>query len=261
MRVTLLMLAAVLVPVVVAGEELSVTVDRFGTVPLLQGAPPPAPVILFVSGDAGLSPNVKGMAEEFQKLGTLVAVIDIWRYLHALDAMHEECTNPSRDFDVLARAAEKKAGYSTYQTPVLVGFSSGGTLTYAVLVQSLPGAFRGAVSLGFCPDLPVRTRFCAGHGLESVPGPGGKGFTFLPAAHLDEPWVAFQGAGDQDCLPENTQRFVAQVGSGEVVDIPQTDHYFHQREAWIPKLKQILDRLESAPQPKFGATAFGPPKQ
>ena len=261
MRAALLFLVAAVVPAFVTANELSVTVDRFGTVPVLQGAPPPAPVVLFVSGDAGISPNVDGMAHEFEKLGALVAVVDIWRYLHALDRMPDACSNPSQDFEALARVAEKAAGYPAYQIPVLIGFSSGATLVYAVLVQSQPGTFRGAVSLGFCPDLPVRKPFCPGNGLQLVPGASGKGFTFQPAAKLGVPWIAFQGAGDEDCLPENTRRFAAGVGSGEMVDIPETDHYFHQREAWIPKLKQVIDRLESAPAPRFGASTFGPSKQ
>ncbi len=258
MRTALLLLCAALAPVVTAGNEPTLTFGRFGKVPVLRGAPPPAPVVLFVSGDAGISPNVNGMAHEFEKLDALVVVIDIWRYLHALDATPGACTNPADDFDALARFVEKEAGYASYQTPVLVGFSSGATLVYAVLVQSSPGTFRGAVSLGFCPDLPVKKPFCAGHGLEVGPGPNGKGFTFAPAARLDAPWVAFQGASDEDCPADNTRRYVAGVGSGEIVDIPETDHYFHQRQAWIPKFKTVLDRLAATPPPQLGPTAFGP---
>jgi type IV secretory pathway VirJ component len=259
MKGALPLVLAALLPAVVAGDELSVTVDRFGTVPLLQGAPPPAPVILFVSGDAGISPNVNGMAHELAKLGALVAVVDIWRYLHALDRMPDPCTSPAKDFEALAHAAETQAGYPAYRVPVLVGFSSGATLVYAVLVQGTPGTFRGAVSLGFCPDLPVKKPFCAGNGLRLAAGPGGKGFTFAPDGRLSVPWIAFQGSGDEDCLPENTRRYVAQVKGGEIVEIPETDHYFHQRQAWIPQLKQVLDRLEAAPAAPLG-TAFGPPR-
>lgn len=260
MRTALLLLCAALVPVVSCGDDLTLAFDRFGKVPVLRGAPPPVPVILFVSGDAGISSNVSGMAHELEKLDALVVVIDIWRYLHALDATPGACTNPAQDFDALAHFVEKEAGYASYQTPVLVGFSSGATLVYAVLVQSSPGTFRGAVSLGFCPDLPVKKPFCAGHGLELGPGPDGKGFTFMPAASLDVPWVAFQGASDKDCKAEDTRRYVAGVGSGEIVDIPETDHFFHERRAWIPKLKQVLDRLSGAATPELGSAPSGGPR-
>ena len=235
--------------VAVAGEP-TVTVDRFGTIPVLEGAPPPAPVVLFVSGDAGISPNVSGMAGEVAKLGTLVAVVDIWRYLHALDRTPGECSNPARDFDALARAVERQAGYPAYRVPVLVGFSSGATLVYAVLVQAAPGTFAGAISLGFCPDLPVRKPFCAGSGLESGPAPGGKGFAFLPAAHPSAPWVAFQGAHDDDCRPEAARAFVAQVGGASLVEITETDHYFHERKSWVPLIARVLDRMVAAPPPR-----------
>jgi|WetSurMetagenome_2_1015567.scaffolds.fasta_scaffold79192_2 dienelactone hydrolase len=229
-----------------AGER-TVTADRFGEVLVLAGGPPSAPVVLFISGDAGLSPNVRGMALEVAKLGAVVAVVDIWRYLHALDRAPGECSNPAQDFDALARAVERQAGYPAYRVPVLVGFSSGATLAYAVLVEAAPGTFAGAISLGFCPDLPVKKPFCPGSGLEAGPGPGGRGFSFLPAAHPSAPWVAFQGARDDDCRPEVTRAFVAKVGGAALVEIPESDHYFHQRQAWLPQLAAVLDRMAAAP--------------
>ena len=260
MRTTVLLLSAALVPVVCHGDERAVTVDRFGKVPVLQGAPPPAPVIVFVSGDAGISPNVSGMAHELAKLGALVAVVDIWRYLHALDRTADSCTSPAQDFDALARAVEEQAGYPAFQVPVLVGFSSGATLVYAVLVQAPPGTFRGAIGLAFCPDLPVKKPFCRGNGLESGPGPGGKGYTFLPAAGLTTPWVAFQGTGDHDCPVESIKPFVAKVGNATLIEIGATDHYFHERQAWIPQFRKVLERMAAGAAPTPLAAAPPPPR-
>jgi dienelactone hydrolase len=250
MKAAIVGVLAVLLPAWGIGDDLTVTVERFGSVPVLRGGSEPAPVVLFVSGDAGISPNVRGMAEEIAGLGAVVAVVDIWRYLHALDRTGGTCTQPAPDCAALAQAVEQAAGYQAYQTPILAGFSSGATLVYAVLAEAPTGAFLGAISLGFCPDLPVKKPFCAGAGLETGPGPEGKGFSFLPAKHLGVPWVAFQGDRDEDCPAAATRDFVAQVHGAWVVEIPGSDHYFHDREAWIPKLGRVLDRMQAALTPQ-----------
>jgi type IV secretory pathway VirJ component len=244
-------------PLATFADERVLSFGRFGDVPVLWSRPQPAAVVLFVSGDAGISPNVDGMAHEFMKQGGLVVVISIWRYLHALDATKLDCTQPAQDFDALAHYVERTFGYPSYRVPVLVGFSSGATLVYAVLVESPPGMFRGAVGLGFCPDIPTKRPFCPGSGLAWGPGPDGRGFTFEPAASLVAPYVAFQGDGDTDCPEEATRAFMAKVHNGRMVEIHGTDHYFHARQLWIPKLASLVAEMLRTPVP--GASAPSPP--
>ena len=105
--------------------------------------------------------------------------------------------------------------------PALVGYSSGATLAYAALVQAPANTFRGAISLGFCPDLEVRRPFCKGHGLVSQPTRDGKGVLFAPAAELAAPWIALQGDVDKVCDPKQTADFVARVGRGELVTLDE----------------------------------------
>jgi hypothetical protein len=58
-----------------------------------------------------------------------------------------------------------------YHVPVLVGYSSGATVVYAALVQSPPGTFAGALSLGFCPDQDFSgAALCPGAGLHYTQG-------------------------------------------------------------------------------------------
>jgi len=130
--------------------------------------------------------------------------VDIRRYLKALAGSPEPCVYPASDFEALGQFIQKHDGFSDYHPPVLVGYSSGATLVYAVLVQAPPGTFKGALSLGFCPDLALSKPFCKGRGLAFVPGPKGKGVVFLPAARLEPPWIALQGdfGGDYNALAE-----------------------------------------------------------
>jgi hypothetical protein len=47
-----------------------------------------------------------------------------------------------------------------YVPPILVGYSSGATVVYGALAASAADDLRGAVSLGFCPDLEVKRPIC-----------------------------------------------------------------------------------------------------
>jgi type IV secretory pathway VirJ component len=133
--------------------------------------------------------------------------------------------------------------------PVLVGYSSGATLVYAVLVQAPPGTFRGAISLGFCPDLPLSKPLCRGHGLEWTPGPKGKGVSFAPAATLQSPWIALQGTTDQVCDPATTEKYVQQVGHSTLVMLPKVGHGFSVERNWMPQFTKAFTDLVATTTP------------
>ena len=73
---------------------------------------------------------------------------------------------PRADFEALSHQVQKEIGMSEYHVPVLIGYSSGATVVYAALVESPPGTFAGALSLGFCPDQDFAgAALCPGAGL------------------------------------------------------------------------------------------------
>jgi type IV secretory pathway VirJ component len=200
-------------------------------------------VVLFVSGDGGWNLGVIDMAQALAGLDALVVGIDIAHYLRAVEAAQGSCTSAAVDFEGLSQYVQKKLGMPDYVPPVLVGYSSGATLVYATLVQAPPSTFRGAISLGFCPDLPVRKPFCAGQGLAFGPGPKGKGVSFLPSAKLEAPFVALQGTADETCLPAETERYVQQVKNGEIVLLPKVGHGFSVQARWMPQFKEAFQKM------------------
>lgn len=227
----------------------------FGTVTLYYEAPRPSRVVLFVSGDGGWNRGVVDMARTLASLDALVVGVDIVHYLRELDARSEGCSYPAADFEALSQFVQKRLNFPDYVTPVLVGYSSGATLVYATIVQAPSTTFRGAVSLGFCPDLAVTKPFCRGSGLELTPGPKGKGFNFLPAPRLEVPWIVLQGNVDQVCDPRATAAFVAQVPSGKLFALPKVGHGFAVQKNWLPQFKQAFDELaahkeENQPPPR-----------
>lgn len=231
------------------GTENEVAYGRFGTVNLYHRTATPGRVVLFVSGDGGWNQGVVDMAQQLATLDALVVGIDIRTYLRALSAAKEACLYPAADFEALSKFVQQKLAYPSYVTPLLVGYSSGATLVYAALVQAPPSTFLGAISMGFCPDLPLTKPLCRGSGLEWSPGPRGKGYNFLPARSLEVPWVALQGTIDRVCDSKATRDFVARVPGAELISLPGVGHGFSVPRNWLPQFRDAFTRLAGAAKP------------
>ncbi len=232
-------------PAAHATEDVA-TFGRFGTVHLYFESPQPKNVVLFVSGDGGWNEGVVDMAHDLAALDALVVGIDITHYLEKLEAAPEKCSYPAADFEALSQFIQKKFDYPRYSKPVLVGYSSGATLVYAIVVQAPATTFKGAVSLGFCPDLPLTKPFCKGSGLEFDPGPKGKGVLFRPARGLEVPWVALQGTVDQVCDPAATQAYVNRVRGAELIMLPKVGHGYSVPKNWLPQFKDAFARVAAS---------------
>jgi type IV secretory pathway VirJ component len=226
------------------GEETTDKFGRFGKINLYHTSAHPAQVVLFASGDGGWNLGVVDMARELAALGALVVGFDITHYLKQLDQASEHCAYPAADLELLSKYVQKKLGFPQYIAPVLVGYSSGATLVYAAVVQAPSNTFRGAISLGFCPDIAMSKPFCRGSGLEWTKLPGGKGYSLLPATHLAVPWIAFQGTIDQVCNAEKTRDYAGHVSNSKIVLLPKVGHGFSVPKNWLPQFKAEFARLK-----------------
>ncbi|MGB8658604.1 MAG: AcvB/VirJ family lysyl-phosphatidylglycerol hydrolase [Candidatus Zixiibacteriota bacterium] len=226
-----------------AGDALQF--GRFGDVWLYHKSPRPSQVVLFVSGDGGWNKGVVDMAKALSSMDALVVGIDIVHYLKQLEESGEKCSYPAGDFELLSKFVQRHLNYPDYVVPTLVGYSSGATLVYAALVQAPSISFRGAISLGFCPDLPLTKPFCRGSGLEWKTGPKGKGFSFLPAKDLENPWIVLQGTVDQVCSPSETEEYVKQVGKAHIMTLPSVGHGFSVQKNWMPQFKSAFAEIAS----------------
>src|SRR4030095_2875490 len=108
--------------------------------------------------------------------------------------------------------------------------------------------FRGAVSLGFCPDLEVKRKICG----TTAWRPGWdekKKQSWLP----EDPdmteregggakWIALQGLSDQVCAPPQTVQFVGKVPHSKVVSLDKVGHGFSVPSRW----GEALDRSGGA---------------
>ena len=250
-------IALILTSAAYAADE-TLEYGRFGKLTLYRNTPQPSQVVLFVSGDGGWNLGVIDMARSLAGLDALVVGIDINHFLRELRHSSEKCSYPAADFENLSKYVQKKLGFSHYHRPVLVGYSSGATLVYGLLAQAPPNTFRGAISLGFCPDLPLNKPFCDGQALKSKPDPANHGYDFLPTDKLENRWVAFQGTIDQVCSATDVETYVKQVNTGELVLLPKVGHGFSVQRNWLPQFRDAFTRLvreEDAQSPASGVSA------
>jgi type IV secretory pathway VirJ component len=247
----LTLMLVLLCPISAHAAETTLDFGRFGKVALYQSVSQPSQVVLFVSGDGGWNLGVVDMARELSSLDALVVGIDINRYLKSLKNSKEACSYPAADFEALSKYIQKKLNFPRYKVPVLVGYSSGATLVYAILAQAPPNTFSGAISMGFCPDLPLNKPLCKGYGLEWKSGPKGKDLYFLPFNGHPLPWIALQGTIDQVCDPASTESYVKQVMGGKIVILPKVGHGFSVPKNWMPQFKKAFLNLVS----KYGTSA------
>ncbi len=229
------------------GAEEVVSFGRFGPVTIYRESRPPSRVVLFVSGDGGWNLGVVDMARSLAGLDALVAGIDITHYLKELSKSGEPCLYPAADFEALSKFLQKKLDFPEYLPPLLAGYSSGATLVYATLVQAPAVTFKGAISLGFCPDLDLPKALCRGSGLDWKPGRKPGSFIFLPAPALEVPWIALQGLDDKVCDPASTEAFVRATGKAAIVKLPKVGHGFAVQKNWLPQFEAAFERVFNEP--------------
>ena len=232
-----------------AGQTL--TVPTFGTVTIYQPDTSPQQVVLFLSGDGGWKRGVIGMAEGLRRAGALVVGIDIRTFVRNLESS-PGCAYPAGALEELSRAMQLRFKLAHYQRPILVGYSSGATLVYAAIAAAPPETFGGAISLGFCPSIELRTSLCAMRGLKATStkleerSRGDRGYDLAPFKASIVPWMVLQGEADQVCAPNITRAFVAGTGAARFFSLPRVGHGFGVTANWEPQFVQAYRAIPTA---------------
>ncbi|MGE5428481.1 MAG: AcvB/VirJ family lysyl-phosphatidylglycerol hydrolase [Methylococcaceae bacterium] len=219
----------------------------FGKIVIYQPAATPSALVLFVSGDGGWNSGVVQMAGNLVVQGAMVAGINIKTYFKALNSLSSPCYYPAADFEEVSLMIQKKYKFPVYHKPILVGYSSGATLVYGILAQAPAATFKGAISLGFCPDIEINKPLCAGSGLKQHVLKAGQSFFLEPSDKLTAPFIALNGTQDQICNFEATSQFIKQVNTGQLIELPKVGHGFSVLSNWIPQFKLAYQRVLSAP--------------
>lgn len=225
----------------------TLTYGIFGKIIVYKPAKVPDSMVLFVSGDGGWNMGVATMAQSLVQQGALVAGIDIKTYFKKLNSLLSKCCYPAADFEDVSLMLQKKYRLQAYHKPILVGYSSGATLVYGTLVQAPAATFKGAISLGFCPDIEINKPLCAGSGLKQHVLIPGKSFYLEPSDNLTAPFIALNGTKDQICDFASTQQFLKEVNTGHLFELPLVGHGFAVLANWIPQFKEAYHLVLSTP--------------
>jgi type IV secretory pathway VirJ component len=235
----------------------TIATPAFGTVTIYEPDAPPQHVVLFVSGDGGWNLGVVGMAERLRRAGALVAGIDIRPFMRTLESS-KACAYPAGPLEELARAIQLRFKLAKYHRPILVGYSSGATLVYSAIAAAPPETFAGAISLGFCPDIELRTPLCAMRGLKAARRTTSVGYDLAAFKNSTVPWMVLQGEIDQVCSPSITRAFVAATGSARLFSLPKVGHGFGVPARWEPQFLDAYRTIATAMEVEESPRATAP---
>jgi type IV secretory pathway VirJ component len=220
----------------------TLNIAPFGKV-FIYKQPTARKVAIMISGDGGWKYGVVDFAKSFSRENTLVIGVDILRYIRNLRQMPGNCAELAADFINLATLVEKKYGFPDYIAPVIMGYSSGATMVYAILAQSRTGNFAGGISLGFCSDLRLPRSPCQVNGLIAEADSTGKIFFLQPNARLGNRWIVLHGKVDKVCNYSETAEFVNKTSDAELITLPDVGHGFAKQSNFMPQWKDAFRRL------------------
>jgi type IV secretory pathway VirJ component len=222
--------------------------SQFGTVHIYHPDGPTRQVVLFLSGEAGWHDGVVGLAEQLGAQGALVAGIDTARYLRGIGKSPVSCAYPGADFERLSRLVQQHAGLTKYHYPILVGYSSGASLVYALLNQTATGTFAGGLSLGFCPQLALAKPLCKREKLSITAPSKGIGVKLLPAARMNDPWIVLRGEQDRACDADAVRTYTSGIQGATLVSLPRVGPDYRLDKTWSPQFFAAYQALSQAPQ-------------
>ena len=243
-------IAAVLVGITILGAALffkarkpeQVSHGRFANVNLYRPAGAPQQFVLFMSGDGGWDTDMERMARALRDEGALVAGIDMPSFVQNLEADGGDCVFPDGDLENLSHYLQAYYQVPTYLTPLLVGYSSGATMSYAMLAQASPQTFAGAISLGFCPDLEMQKALCKGEGIHQKRRLDG-GTDLMPATQMSAPWIVLHGEADTVCPAAPAKAFVDKVPQSTWIALPGVGHDYSSPAVAMTQFEAAYSKL------------------
>ncbi len=242
--------AAIFISGVAYGKQQAVDslkYGSFGKIYIYRPATAPDALILFVSGDGGWNQLPENLSRQLAAQNAMVAGINISHYLTSKMAEHQKCYYPAGDFEELSLHLQKKYKFRNYFKPILMGYSSGATLVYGILAQAPANTFKGAIAMGFCPDIATVVPLCTSASLRQHPTkPGGPIWMLEPSDKLTAPFIVINGLDDKVCDYQNTVSFMNKVNTGEMIGIPKAGHGMSVEKNYLSHLLGAYEKIKSS---------------
>jgi type IV secretory pathway VirJ component len=202
-------------------------VDRVGNLHVFGSAEGASSVVILISGSNGWDEQMEKIAMSLASRHVLVGGLDLNEYLSQF-RKNKLC--PPYDLDQTGKILEKRAGMKQYLHATIVGYREGAGLVLLAHAEA-PGIFSGALSIGFCPKLPIAPEKTCG---------GEKIFSGQDPIRLVRPWVLLEGVGES-CNLEETVNFQKRVEISSVVNAKQD---------WLDQLNSEVEKLRPADSKK-----------
>jgi type IV secretory pathway VirJ component len=231
----------------VASNVDSLTYGIFGKVYIYKPKVKPEALVLFVSGDGGWNAGPINMCKHLVDQGAMVVGVNISRYMTNKMNRHEKCYYPAGDFEELSLYIQKKYRFKNYLKPILIGYSSGATLVYGILAQAPANTFKGAIAMGFCPDIASVEPLCATNALKQHPlKSGGHIWLLEPTENLTAPFIAINGLDDKICDFKDTEAFFKKLNNAELIGLPKVGHGMSVQKNYLPHLIYAYNKVKNA---------------
>lgn len=226
-------------------DTTSVTYSKFGKILVYHPKGVPTSVTLFVSGDGGWKAGVIDMAKSLVAQGSMVLGIDARHYGYYLSKQTSECLYPAADFEELSLSVQKKYKFANYYKPILAGYSYGAVLIYGILAQAPANTFKGAIALGFCPDINLKRPLCKGNGLTQHVLKPGVSYYLEKTNKLTALFIVLNGEKDQTCPFSATVDFMKGMPNAILTPL-KVGHGFSVTANWQPALIKAYQRIEKS---------------
>lgn len=193
--------------------SLSLSNDRFGTIEVQSGSTHPLQSILFFTDDSIEATNLR---DRLLKEKFLVATIRTAPYLKSISQDGGECSYIGGEIERLSQTAQSELNVRTYQKPILVGYGTGATLAFSILAET-PSTFRGAVTVSFCPELPIPLPLCPGDALVSNKISESAAITVGPSDILSSEWIDFEFQTNKLCPEASISALIKKTPNAQLI--------------------------------------------
>jgi type IV secretory pathway VirJ component len=178
--------------------------------------------VMLITVDVTPTAHENQMLHTMLDAGAMVATVPFASFYPRLEAQDGKCTYAPGAFENLSRHLQAFEHVPGYLLPMLVGADDEAPYVYSVLAQAPSGTFSAGLSLGFCPQLMVRTPPCSTNGLRSKRASAADGLDLVPpATGLASAWIAVQGSTRTTCAPATSRAFVQRVPRAEWVALAE----------------------------------------
>ncbi len=196
----------------------SLYVEPFGKLYVHIISPTPENIVLVFPGNMTDRHGIVNTADEIASAGNVVVVVDMLHYFHEKGKRQEECTRIVADFVDLSIMIEKRYRFAEYRPPILLGFSDGASLVYALLAQSHRNTFISGISVGFCDKVTFPVRLCEVNGLQLKTDKSDGVITLQPDQGQENHWMVINTGTDRSCKSEPAD-FVRKTSGAELITL------------------------------------------